>query len=83
MATSARLSRKTEAALKRFCKAAGVTKTQAIEQGLAMLLEHDRNGTHAAFAAYQQLKLVPEVPSEASQRSSDAMRAAIRAKYHR
>ena len=83
MTISARLDRKTVAALERFCRVNAITKTQAIERGITVLLAQAREQSHPAFIAYQQLKLVPEVPRSSTQRSSDAMRDAIRAKYSR
>ena len=80
MSISARLSPELEKALTRFCKTNGITKTEAIEKGIGLLLEQDREREHPAFAAYRQLKLVPEAAASA-ERSSDHMRAAIRAKY--
>jgi len=78
---SARLTRKTVAALARFCSARGITKTEALERGVALLLDRDRRGAHPAYAAYRQLKLAPEAPTRRKRRSSDAMRAKIRAKH--
>ena len=83
MATSARLDRKTTAALERFCNANRITKTEAIERGINILLARAQEEVHPAFAVYQQLKLVPEATRPPAQRSSDAMRDAIRAKYTR
>jgi len=80
MAVSARLKRSTSARLTRFCRARGISKTEAIERGLALLLDEDQD-QHAAYLAYLQLKLVPERAGPAGQRSSAAMRKAIRAKY--
>jgi len=81
MAISARLRRKTEAALTRFCRARGMTKTEAIERGLALLLDQDRRGAHAAYVAYRQLALVPELPTRGRRRSSDPMRTKVHAKH--
>lgn len=83
MTISARLDRKTVAALERFCRANKITKTQAIERGITVLLEQAQEQAHPAFIAYQQLKLVPEPSRAPVQRSSDAMRDAVRAKYSR
>lgn len=83
MATSARLDRKTTVALEQFCKANSITKTEAIERGINVLLAQEQEEAHPAFAVYQQLKLVPEAARTSTQRSSDAMRDAIRAKYTR
>jgi hypothetical protein len=60
-----------------------ITKTQAIERGISVLLARAPEQSHPAFIAYQQLKLVPEISRSSTQRSSDAMRDAIRAKYSR
>lgn len=81
MAVSARLKRETEAKLTRFCRARGISKTEAIERGVDLLIANDRGDAHPAFLAYQQLTFVPEAPSAARPRSSDAMRTALRAKY--
>ncbi len=81
MAVSARLKRETEARLTRFCRAKGISKTEAIERGIELLIEQDRGQAHPAYLAYRRLTLVAEAPARAQKRSSDAMRAAIRAKY--
>jgi hypothetical protein len=81
MAVSARLKRHIDAKLKRFCSARGISKTEAIERGLELLLEQDRNQPRAAYLAYRHLKLVPERPSRTGARASDATWTAIRAKY--
>lgn len=83
MSVSARLSHKTVTELDRFCKANKITKTEAIERGIAALLEQSLGQAHPAFAAFQQLKLVPEAARPSTRRSSDAMRDAILAKYSR
>jgi hypothetical protein len=75
------LRRKTEAALTRFCRARGITKTEAIERGLALLLDQDRRGEHAAYVAYRQLALAPEPAARGRRRSSDPMRTKVRAKH--
>jgi len=80
MAVSARLKRSTSARLTRFCRARGISKTDAIERGLALLLEEDRD-QNAAYLAYLQLKLVPERAAPSGKRSSAAMRTTIRAKH--
>lgn len=84
MTTSARLPKRAEIALTRFCREYNVTKTEAITRALDLLIVHGGSGAHPAFVAYQQLELVPEQPMvERKQRSSDAMRTAVRAKYTR
>lgn len=79
MAVSARLRREVDAKVTRFCRSRGISKTEAIERGIGLLMEQDREHAHPGYVAYQQLKLVPEEP--AGKRSSDSMRVAIRAKY--
>ena len=81
MAVSARLKREVHARLTRFCRARGISKTEAIERGLELLLEQDRGQAHPAYLAYRQLKLVSEPVAPARKRSSDAIRAAIRAQH--
>lgn len=66
---SARLRREVDAKLTRFCRARGISKTEAIERGIGLLMEQDREHAHPAYVAYQQLKVVPEEP--AGRRSSD------------
>ncbi len=83
MTTSARLDRKTVAALERFCRANNITKTQAIERGIIALLGQAQEQGHPAFAVYQQLKLAPEASRTPTKRSRDAMRDAVCAKYSR
>jgi hypothetical protein len=57
MTVSARLSPKTQLALARYCKSHGLTKTQALERGIALLLQHDGAGAHhPAFEAYRRLR---------------------------
>jgi hypothetical protein len=57
MAASARLSPKSQLALARYCKSRGITKTQALERGIALLLQHDgASAHHPAFEAYQRLQ---------------------------
>ncbi|MFN0299294.1 MAG: hypothetical protein ACKVQU_02955 [Burkholderiales bacterium] len=82
MTVSARLRREVEVKLTRLCRRRGISKTEAIERGLELLLEQDHEESHPAYTAYRQLKLVAE-PSTRHQkkRSSDPMRDAIRAKY--
>jgi hypothetical protein len=81
MAVSARLKREVEVKLTRLCRQRGISKTQAIERGLELLMAQERESAHPAYLAYQQLKLVPEPAMRSPKRSSDWMRDAIRAKY--
>jgi hypothetical protein len=60
MAVSVRLVPKTQLALARYCKAHGLTKTEALERGIALLLKHEgKRAHHPAFAAFQRLKGPP------------------------
>ena len=57
MAVSARLAPKTQLALARYCKAHGLTKTQALERGIALLLQHEGvRARHPAFASFERLR---------------------------
>jgi hypothetical protein len=58
MAISARLARKTQLALLRYCKAHGVTKTEALERSIALLIRHDGEGAphHPAFSSFERLR---------------------------
>ena len=84
MPTSARLSRELESRLAAYCARHGVSKTEVIERGLELLLEHgDETGRHPAFIAYQRIagRLRPEPERRRRASSSDAIRRALRAKY--
>lgn len=56
MTISARLDAKTQLALTRYCKARGISKTQAIERGIRLLLEEKSMDKHPAYAAYLRLQ---------------------------
>jgi len=57
MAVSARLGPKTQLALARYCKARGLTKTEALERGIALLLRHEgRRAHHPAFTSFLRLR---------------------------
>jgi hypothetical protein len=81
MAVSARLRRDVAAKLTRFCRTEGISKTEAIERGIELLVERTDSECHPAYAAYLSLKLVPESKRAGSRKSSDAMKTAIRARY--
>ena len=69
MTVSARLSREMQLALTRYCRAHGLTKTQAIERGLAMLRSSEgQRDRHPAFAVYKRLR--PQLGATADSRSS-------------
>ncbi len=56
MAVSARLGPKTERALARYCKIHGLTKTQALERGIALLTQREgATASHPAYAAFERL----------------------------
>jgi hypothetical protein len=57
MAVSARLGTKTQLALARYCKAHGLTKTQALERGIALLIQHEgARAQHPAYASFERLR---------------------------
>ena len=57
MAISARLTSKTQLALSRYCKAHGLSKTQALERGIALLLLHEgERAQHPAFTAFERMR---------------------------
>lgn len=57
MAVSARLGTKTQLALARYCKAHGLSKTQALERGIALLIEHEgAKAKHPAYLSFQRLR---------------------------
>lgn len=57
MSISARLSPMMQIALARYCKAHGLTKTEALERGIDLLLASGRQGKrHPAFEAFERLR---------------------------
>jgi hypothetical protein len=57
MTISARLPMKTLRALERYCRAHGLTKTEALDRGIALLLKEERGSTHhPAFDAFERLR---------------------------
>jgi hypothetical protein len=57
MGISARLPAKTLRALERYCKAHGLTKTEALGRGIALLLREERaSAHHPAFEAFERLR---------------------------
>jgi hypothetical protein len=57
MAVSARLGSKTQLALNRYCKTHGLTKTQALERGIALLLQRERQDKrHPALASFERIR---------------------------
>ena len=86
MAISARLNSKTQLALSRYCKAHGLTKTQALERGIGLLLHHEGEGAHhPAFLAYQRLReqRFPSTGARRSQESTQAIKRYLDAKHSR
>jgi hypothetical protein len=81
MSVSARLSVKTRSALERYCKHRGVTKTQALEQGIQLLLESAEESHHAAYLSFVRLK--DRLPRDRgdSVKSSAAIKRHLDAKY--
>lgn len=57
MSISARLRPKMQIALVRYCKTHGLTKTEALERGLDLLLASETEGKrHPTFDAYERLR---------------------------
>jgi hypothetical protein len=81
MSVSARLSVKTRAALDRYCKHRGVTKTQALEQGIQLLLESAADEHHASYLAFMRLRSKLPTNASDSAKSSMAMKRHLDAKY--
>jgi hypothetical protein len=62
-------------ALARYCKAHGLTKTEALERGIALLLNHEGKGAHhPAFLAYQRLR-DQKLPADRERKSQESSRA--------
>lgn len=58
MAISARLSSKTQLALSRYCKAHGLTKTEALERGIQLLLRYEsERARHPAWISFERLHI--------------------------
>lgn len=58
MAISARLNSKTQLALMRYCRAHGLTKTQALERGIELLLRSEgERARHPAWTSFERLQL--------------------------
>ena len=86
MSISARLSPKTQLALARYCKAHGLTKTQALERGIDLLLRHEGQGAHhRAFLAYRQLRdhKFAATAARKSQDSTESIKRYLDAKHSR
>jgi hypothetical protein len=85
MSVSARLSPKTQLALARYCKAHGLTKTQALERGIDLLLLHEGEGAHhPAFLAYQRLRDQNSASTaRKSQESTESIKRHLDAKHSR
>jgi hypothetical protein len=86
MTVSARLESKTKLALARYCKAQGLTKTQAIERGIHLLLKEENSvEKHSAYLAYLRLEgrleAQQETATDKAASSSRPMRDRLDAKY--
>jgi hypothetical protein len=84
MAVSARLRTKTQLALARYCKAHGLTKTQALERGIALLIQHEgAKAQHPAYAAFERLRnRLDAAPATRQQPDSvDTMKRHLDEKY--
>jgi hypothetical protein len=80
MAISARLSSKTQLALSRYCKTHGLTKTEALERGIQLLLRYEGEGAHhPAWISFQQLPIAR--PSKGQLESMDTLKRHLDEKY--
>ncbi len=67
MAISARMNPRLQLALTRYCRAHGLSKTQALERGVSLLLSAEGEGEgHPAYTAYRRIR--PQLGSEAEPR---------------
>jgi hypothetical protein len=79
MTVSARLSSKTQVALARYCKAHGLTKTEALERGIRLLLGSEgARSRHPAWTAFERL---PIQRSKEQPESVDALKRCLDEKY--
>lgn len=84
MPVSVRLVPKTLLALTRYCKANGLTKTQALERSIALLLKHEGpRAEHPAFTSFQRLRgeLSNPVPEGSDDATTDALKRHLDEKY--
>jgi len=74
MAISARLNSKIQLALARYCKAHGLTKTEALERGIQLLLRYEgERARHPAWTSFERLRI---------QRSKDQLESVDTLKRH-
>jgi hypothetical protein len=74
MAISARLNSKIQLALARYCKAHGLTKTEALERGIQLLLRYEgKRARHPAWTSFERLRI---------QRSKDQLESVDTLKRH-
>lgn len=86
MAISARLAPKTQLALQRYCRTHGVTKTEALERGIALLLRsEEQRAKHPALIAFERLREQKSsvTARRPSQESTAAIKRHLDAKYSR
>jgi hypothetical protein len=75
---------KTSLALTRYCKAHGLTKTQALERSIALLLKHEgQRAHHPAFTSFERLseQLSKPVPKPSEGATTDALKRHLDEKY--
>jgi hypothetical protein len=75
---------KTLLALTRYCKAHGLTRTQAVERGIALLLKHEGpQSQHPAFTSFQRLsgRLAEQDPAPSEDATPDALKRHLDEKY--
>jgi hypothetical protein len=82
MAVSARLRSKTQLELARYCKVHGLSKTEALERGIALLLRHEGlRARHPAFEAFERLRDRLSQVSTPKHESIDTLKRHLDEKY--
>jgi len=82
MAVSARLGPKTQLALARYCKAHGLTKTEALERGIALLLKHEGlPARHPAYTSFERLRAQLAESADRKHTSTDDLKRHLDEKY--
>lgn len=80
MSISARLRPQAELALKRYCRNRGISKTEAVERGLELLLRTEQGDKHSAWLAFDRIR--PSLsPDSSDDRPSAEVKKLLDAKY--
>ncbi len=70
-------------ALARYCKVHGLTKTQALERGIELLLRHEgARARHASFESFEQLqRRLRAGPDEREHETVESLKRRLDEKY--